>query len=80
MNTDMVRITWVDAKFCTGLHDRDSVLEHKLDVFASLGHLISQDTRTTIIAAEKNDSDQYRDITLIPTGSILSLENLAPVV
>ncbi|GAG51969.1 unnamed protein product [marine sediment metagenome] len=41
-----------------------------------MGYLLSRDKQTTIIAAERNDEGEYRDITLIPTGSIVSVEPL----
>ena len=41
-----------------------------------MGYLIAKDNITTIIAAERNDEGEYRDITLIPTGSIVSIKEL----
>ena len=72
----MVRIRWYDAKFCPGTHNEDAIQEHKMAIFESLGYLIHSDEITTIIAAERNDQNEYRDITLIPTGSIISTNSL----
>lgn len=59
-----------------------TILENRMALFDSVGYLISSDDMTTVIAAEQNDEAEYRDITLIPTGSIVSIETLissAPV-
>ncbi|MCK4255628.1 hypothetical protein KAX35_01965 [candidate division WOR-3 bacterium] len=44
--------------------------------FRSLGYLIARDNVTIAIAAEQNDQKKYRDITLIPSGSIISISKL----
>jgi len=38
--------------------------------------LLSVDQTTTMIAAEANDEKEFRDITLIPTGCIISVKEL----
>jgi len=48
-------------------------------LFNSLGYLIASDEITTILAAELNNENKYRDITLIPTGSIISIKKLTPI-
>lgn len=73
-----VIIKWVDAKFCPGIHSEKDILEHSMSEFESLGYLISETKLTTIIAAERNNDGEYRDITLIPTGSIQSIQDLVP--
>ena len=75
----MVLIKWHDARFYPGTYSKEELLKHKMCLFESLGYLISHDDITTIIAAEKNNEGQYRDITLIPTGSIVSINELSPV-
>jgi hypothetical protein len=45
-------------------------------LFESLGYLVSRNDTTTIIAAERNDEDEYRDITLILNGSVISIHRL----
>ena len=45
-------------------------------LFNSLGYLIAKTDITTTIAAERNNEGEYRDITLIPTGSIVSIREL----
>lgn len=72
----IVLIKWNDAKFFPGTHKEEDILECKMALFDSVGYLISKDKTTTVLAAERNDQDEYRDITLIPTGSIVSVEPL----
>jgi hypothetical protein len=73
-----VVIKWVDAKFCPGIHSEGDILEHSMSEFESLGYLIGKTELTTIIAAERNNDGEYRDVTLIPTGSIQSIQDLVP--
>ncbi len=74
-----VLIRWYDARFYQGTYSGQEVLEHKMCLFESLGYLINRDKVTTRIAAEINDEGQYRDITLIPTGSIISVQELSTI-
>ena len=69
----MVMVEWHDAKFFPGTYDKEAIKEHKMALFKSLGFLISQDSTTTRIASEENSEGEYRDITLIPTGSIVKI-------
>lgn len=73
---DMVIIEWHDARFFPGTYTEDVCKQHKMCRFNSLGYLIAKNSITTVIAAENNDEGEYRDITLIPTGSIVSIKNL----
>ena len=50
--------------------------KHEMCRFNSLGYLISRDEITTVIAGELSDEGDYRNITLIPTGSIILIEKL----
>jgi len=72
----IVQIKWLDAKFCPGLHAEEDLLQHKMDAFESLGYLIEQNDKATIFASERNDKGEYRDITLIPSGSVISVHDL----
>jgi hypothetical protein len=74
--SDIVLVKWHDAKFFTGTYNNRAILEHKMALFESIGYLIARDKTTTTIAAEKNDQDEYRDITLIPSGSVISISKL----
>ena len=78
MNTDkkIVIVTWNDARFFSGTYNNNAILEHKMALFESVGYLLSSDKTTTMIAAEANDLQEFRDITLIPTGSIVSITEL----
>ena len=78
MKTDkeMVLVEWHDAKFFPGTYNDKAIQEHRMALFKSLGYLIARDDTTTIIAAEQNDQEEYRDITLIPSGSVISISTL----
>lgn len=72
----MVLVEWRDARFFPGTYDEKTIRNHKMALFNSLGYLIASDEITTILAAELNNENEYRDITLIPTGSIISIKKL----
>ncbi len=76
MIQSMVKIEWHDARFFPGTYSGDACGEHKMCLFDSLGYLIKQDDITTVLAAECNDEGEYRDVTLIPTGSIVTIKEL----
>ena len=76
VNQNMVNIEWHDARFFPGTYKEDECRQHKMCRFNSIGFLIAKDGITTVIAAERNDEGEYRDITLIPTGSIISIKKL----
>jgi len=78
-NKKMVLIEWRDAMFFPGTYDEKTIKNHKMALFNSLGYLIAEDKITTVLAAELNNEDEYRDITLIPTGSIISIKELTTV-
>jgi hypothetical protein len=74
---EMVLIKWHDAKFYSGTYNERAILEqHRMALFESLGYLVGSNGYTTFLAAECNDQAEYRDITLIPTGSIISITKL----
>lgn len=74
----MVIVEWHDARFFPGTYNTEAITkECKMQIFKSLGYLVSQDQITTIIAGEQNDEEEYRDITLIPSGSIISIRMLS---
>jgi hypothetical protein len=74
----MVIVEWHDARFFSGTYDESAIKNHKMALFNSLGYLIAKDKITTVLAAEHNNEHEYRDITLIPTGSIISIKELFP--
>ena len=76
VDKEMVLIEWHDAKFFPGTYNEKAIQEHRMALFRSLGYLITRDNITTIIAAEHNDQEEYRDITLIPSGSVISIHKL----
>lgn len=67
---------WYDAKFTSATLSKEEIYRLKMALFESLGYLVSRDKATTIIAEEYNDECQYRDITLIPSGAIISIRKL----
>ena len=78
-NIEKVLVSWHDARFYSGTYKREAILDHKMALFESVGYLISEDDKTTIIASERNDEGEYRDVTLIPSGSIVSIGRLSLV-
>ena len=75
---EIVLIEWHDARFFSGTYNEEAIQGHKMALFKSLGYLIARDNITTILAAEHNDQKEYRDITLIPSGSVVSIQKLTP--
>lgn len=73
---DMVIVEWHDACLFPDAYTEDECKKKKMSLFNSLGYLISQDNTTTIIAAELDDRGKYRNVTLIPSGSIVSVKSL----
>lgn len=71
-------IEWYDAKFFPATCNEEDIRSYKMASFKSLGYLISRDDVTTKIAAEHNDQGEYRDVTLIPSGSVISIRVLTP--
>lgn len=73
---DMVLVEWHDATFFPGTYNEKAIREHQMVLFKRLGYLIAKDDTTTFLALEQNDQEEYRDITLIPSNSILSIHKL----
>ena len=69
-------VKWHDARFYPSTYTKKDCKKHNMCLFESLGYLIFKDKITTHIAAERSNEGQYRDITLIPTGSIISIRKL----
>lgn len=76
MKGKLILVTWHDARFYPGTRKQDEIEDFKMALFESPGYLLSRDKQTTVIAAERNDEGDYRDIKLIPTGSIVSIQPL----
>jgi len=76
MNSKKVAVTWRDAKIYPGMHSKAEALGRKMETFESLGYLIRQDDRVTVIAHEVTSAGEYRDVLLIPSGSVISVEGL----
>ncbi len=73
---EMVLVEWHDACLFTGTHTKEESIQKQMGLFKSLGYLISKDSTTTRIAFEQDDEGKYRGITLIPSGSIVSIKKL----
>jgi hypothetical protein len=76
MENKKVNVKWLDAKIYPGMHKEEDALKRKMDIFESLGYLLEKNNRTTMIAHEITDSGEYRDILLIPSGSVISIDVL----
>ncbi len=76
MNSKKVVVKWTDAKIYPGMHKLEDARLRKMDIFESLGYLIDKNDQTTKIAHEVTDSGDYRDILLIPNGSVISVQEL----
>lgn len=72
----MVVVRWVDAKIYPGMHKANEAMSRQMSSFASLGFLLSRDDRVTRIAHEVSDAGEYRDVLLIPSGSVISVQQL----
>jgi len=73
---NIINVEWHDARFFPGTYTEDDCRQHKMCLFNSVGYLIAKNDTTTTIAAECNDEGEYRDVTLIPTGSIVTIREL----
>lgn len=73
----MVCVEWYDAKFHPGPHTYQEIAECRMSKFRSVGYLISKDETTTKIAMEYSNDGEYRDLTLIPTGAVIQIEQLS---
>lgn len=74
----MVIVKWHDARFFPNTYTKEGCEGLNMCLFESLGYIITKDKTTVRIAAERNNEGEYRDITLIPTGSIVSIKELLP--
>ena len=72
----MVNVEWHDARFFSGIYTEHACKRRKMCRFNSLGYLIAKENITTILPGEYNNEGEYRDITLIPTGSIVTIKEL----
>lgn len=71
-----VIVKWLDAKIYPGMHNAEDAVKCTMDVFESLGYLIKKGDGATIIAHEITDKGEYRDLLLIPSGSVISIHEL----
>lgn len=76
---DIVVVKWHDARFYSGIYTKEDCEKHNMCLFESLGYIISKDETTVRITAELDNEGKYRGITLIPTGSVVSIEKLINV-
>ena len=71
-----VCIVWYDARLYTGIYTEDECKQTKMSLFTTLGYLINKNDIAATIAEEYNDDGDYRNIMLIPTGSIISISDM----
>lgn len=79
MENKKVVVKWLDAKIYPGMHKKHEALERKMDIFESLGYLVDKNDEATRIAHEITDTGEYRDVLLIPSGSVLSIQELVTI-
>jgi hypothetical protein len=73
---DMVVVKWRDARIFQGMYKLEEALNKEMETFDSVGYLVEETSIVTKIAHEITDSGEYRDILLIPSGSIISVDEL----
>jgi hypothetical protein len=73
----IVLVEWHDARLYPDMRDEKRIEECRMQLFASVGYLIRRDEVTTVLASEYNDEGEFREITLIPSGSVLSIKELS---
>lgn len=73
------QIVWHDARFFPSTKTQEGVENLSMALFECVGYLEYQDEITTVLAEEKNNETEFRDVTLIPTGSIRKIRELSPV-
>ena len=71
-----VCFVWHDARLYTGTYTDKECKQTKMCLFTTLGYLIGKNEITTIIAEEYNDEGDYRNIMLITTDSIVSIQDM----
>ncbi len=74
---EMVVVEWHDARLFPDTYSADETRNLKMQKFETIGYLLLKDSTTTILAFERNNEGQYRDIILIPSGSIGSIQRLS---
>ena len=72
-----VLVHWHDARLFPDTYSAGEARNLKMQKFETIGYLLLKDSTTTILAAERNNEGQYRQITLIPSGSIGSVRRLS---
>jgi len=75
----MLVICWADARIFQGMHKRDEALKLEMEIFNSIGYLVEENDTVTKIAHEITNNGEYRDILLIPTGTIIAIQELVPL-
>ena len=71
-----VLVHWHDARLCPNIYSVGEAHGLNMSQFKTVGYLISRDSTTTKLASERDDEGQYRDVILIPTGSVISIRRL----
>ncbi len=71
-----VLVHWRDARLFPNTYSLEDACNLEMAEFKTTGYLISRDSTTLRMASECNNEEQYRDVILIPTGSIISIRRL----
>ena len=72
-----VLVHWHDARLFPDTYSTNEAHNLKMQEFETIGYLLLRDSTTTILASERNNEGQYRNIILIPSGSIGSIQGLS---
>jgi hypothetical protein len=71
-----VIVRWHDARLFPDTYHPDEIGNLNMSEFTTIGYLLSKDSKTIKLASEHDNDGKYRNIILIPTGSIISIRRL----
>jgi len=70
-------VEWRDATLIDGSMKIEDCLEKEMPIYKTFGVLIKKDKTTTRLASEiLKNGIRFRELNLIPTGSIISITSL----
>ncbi len=72
MTRKMVWVKWHDSHYLFDQHSIEAAKEHKVAIFETVGHLVSQDSDRLIVALDLLPaSDEVRGVMAIPVENIV---------
>ena len=73
----MVLIEWYDACLLSRSMTREDCISEEMPIYKTFGILVKKDKVTVRIASEiTKDGKQFREVSLIPAGSVISITRL----